>query len=66
MRQVPLELIGTFSEGRKSVLAEQEKKGDAWNSGQLGRQAGAQLAGLVELQGQEKTSFRLELGWFLL
>lgn len=39
------------------MLTHQEDEAQAWNSGESGRQAGGQLAELVELEREEQTRF---------
>src|SRR5215218_5869344 len=66
IRQISLELVRLFSKGRQPVLAEQEHEDHPRHSRQLGRETGAQLSGLVQLQGEKQASLRLELvGFFL-
>lgn len=66
MFQVTLELLGLFAKRGETVLPQEEKKGHAGDTRQLGGQARGQLAGLVELQSKEEARLLLELfGTFL-
>jgi hypothetical protein len=64
--QVPRNVFGLLSKWGEAMLAQQEQKRHARDSRQAGRETGAELARLVELQSQEKPSFRFKLGRLLL
>lgn len=66
MVHVLVQFVSRFTKRREAILSQQEQESDTRHARQPRRQPCAEPARLVQLERQQKTSFRLKLVRFLL